>query len=206
MAKRKAKAFTLIELIVVIVIIGILASVGAVAYNSIIANATLSTKVESAAQISKLYQAQLAFDQAALGGIGSFGDPDGRVNWSTFYPTEFPDAAVCDSPRPGADIPVGIQNEYDQICNQYRPQLAADIESVGNGIRDTTSFWLNPLVDNTWWTVPFEGIADGDYIQVTDFYDDYVCVTDWGVSQTTVGWDHFAIQGTVPGPPQCIQR
>lgn len=204
---RKApKAFTLIELIVVIVIIGILASVGAVAYNSIIENANLSAKAEGAAQVAKIYQAQSAFDQTGLGAIGGFGDLDGRVNWAPMS-TTLDDASLCDSPRPGADIPAGIQDAYDQVCAQYRPDSTADIISVGNGIWDTTSFWLDPLTDNSYWVGEFTGVSDGDLILVTT-YDggQYDCVINYGPAQTTVGWDHFVPVGTAGSAPECLKR
>lgn len=61
---RKAKGFTLIELIVVIVIIGILAAIAAVAYNQFIGNANESAALSEASGKAKALQATAALANA----------------------------------------------------------------------------------------------------------------------------------------------
>lgn len=205
-AKRGKKAFTLIELIVVIVIIGILASVGAIAYNSIIENANLSAKANGAAQVGKIYQAQTAYDQLGLGEIGGTWDLDGRRNWAPME-TTFNDASLCDSPRPGADIPVGIQVEYDQLCATYDATAAQDIAAIGSGIWDTAPLYLDPLFDNSYYVGVFDGVADGDLIlAVTYDGGQYDCVINYGPAQTTLGWDHFVDVAATGSAPECVKR
>lgn len=174
-SSRIGKAFTLIELIVVIVIIGILASVGAVAYNSIIENATLSSKEASADQVAKLYQAQVAFDQVAFGEI--MWDMDGVDRWGN-TPTVLGDVSLCDSPRP---VLVGDdQEDWDFICPSYRPAGAADIAGVGNGIMDTAS-WVPLAPEYADWITPFSNAAEGDRILAVSFDNgDIYCVVSFG--------------------------
>lgn len=61
---RKAKGFTLIELIVVIVIIGILAAIAAVAYNQFIDNAKDKAALAEASDKAKVIQADSALANA----------------------------------------------------------------------------------------------------------------------------------------------
>ena len=60
-ANGRARAFTLVELIVVIVIVAILATVAVVAYNSSINQFEENAASQAAAQVSKLYQADSAY-------------------------------------------------------------------------------------------------------------------------------------------------
>ena len=66
LARAKSRAFTLIELIVVIVIIGVLVALAAVAYQSIIANAKRSAFETAVHQSVKLVGSRSAADQVLI--------------------------------------------------------------------------------------------------------------------------------------------
>jgi prepilin-type N-terminal cleavage/methylation domain-containing protein len=66
---RKTRAFTLIELIVVIVIMGILVAIGAFAYNAIIKSSRADAVSKVASQVAKTIQAHSAANQTAYADI-----------------------------------------------------------------------------------------------------------------------------------------
>jgi len=76
---RNSKAFTLIELIVVVIIIGVLAGIAAVAYNQFVAQANTKANIASVKNVAQAMDAASASNNvggATLGGQGSYTTPN----------------------------------------------------------------------------------------------------------------------------------
>lgn len=91
----RARAFTIIELVITLVIIAVLAAVAAVSYNALTSSAELTGKEVEATQAAKVLQANSASTQVPVQDLDSARDPAG--------------SQVPFSQLPyGADLPLGV--------------------------------------------------------------------------------------------------
>ena len=127
---RKPKAFTLIELAVVIVVVAILAVVAIIAYNSITTNFQNRAAAADASQVEKLYQADSAARQSAVTSLNDALsgdlpesvddvqiDPDGSITVTV-------NDRVCTGKRFPATPGASADGEWDCIDEGDTPALA----------------------------------------------------------------------------------
>jgi prepilin-type N-terminal cleavage/methylation domain-containing protein len=83
MQKRMRKAFTLLELIVVVVVLGILALVAVPAFSGVINNSTDSVAKNTAAAIARDANALAAFNSGPTANVTSDGNIDAAIGDTT---------------------------------------------------------------------------------------------------------------------------
>lgn len=129
--RQKQTGFTIVELLIVIVVIGILAAITVVAFNGVQERARKSKIDTDLSQIQKAINAARINNDSALYGVYSYGAPE----WA------------CTDKVSGTDL-AALPKTTDQCWVRYNEFLNAVSEKSGMNIRNIVDPWGRPYYVN----------------------------------------------------------
>lgn len=166
---QKQAAFTIVELLIVVVVIAILAAITIVAYNGITRQAkeaTLASSLEQATKKLKAYQVQNGTYPASLATVWPGADLEyaysnvdgtfcleGAVEAKHFFVTE--SGSVQQGECPGVPIVDGVAMQL--ITNANCPSVRTRAVDA----RDNHTYWVQKLADGKCWMLTNLGYAGG---------------------------------------------
>ena len=184
--QSESKGFTIVELIVVISVIGILAAIGIVSYNSwqqtiMVTQISsdlngVSAAMENARTFSDVYPIEIpsTFTPSGDGDVllSGGGSPDGKWFCIDAVSSQFPslsyhiDSASISQGAQTGTCPVDIQTITTANCPSTRTQV--------HDARDGHTYWVQKLADNKCWMLTNLGYAGGG----TNTYSDVITLTN----------------------------